>query len=146
MTELKINGNYLRLFIIASSVFTFYLLLLFTILFFLSPIFKKFGFGLADHVGFLVALNTLTSQNNLIVYMLVIYTIYHRLSLLNINVQKLESDQLKSDSEVVTDLKKIAGIIDKICGTLDILKISYSISNFIYVIHFTAFPFSLSTA
>lgn len=134
MSDLHIDLKPQHLFIATVSLFAGYLawfLLNMSAFHYISlPVQHNMHFNIFD--GVLFAINSLSYQNYLVGYMVCIYTIYFRLFHIRKYIE--HSEPIKNNLE--QDLKGVASLVDKICDSLDCLKVCYTINTVIYLSHF----------
>lgn len=138
MQKMKINANHKKAFVIAASLFFFQLLLFLSNSFFGFLILRPVRSKLSPNVtkGTVFGISALLFQNSAVVYMITLYAIYYRLCLANEFLAKLNNDKKISEKDVVKKVKNISAFIDKICDTLELMKICYSIKLIAYALHF----------
>ena len=141
MQELKINVNHKKVLTVTILTFTFYIVLFcLTTTFsyyYTSPIREEISIDNNEIRGIFFILTVLLFQNNAIVYMITLYIIYTRLSLICGFLEKLSTNHETSFEEVVGKLKSIAKFVDRISDTLDLMKVCYTIRISVHVVHFT---------
>lgn len=130
-----------KMFLIATSTYAGYFLLFVNHLFLnlaLTHSIKE-QMRLDSVTVILYCVNSLTYQNYTIGYMLTIYVIYFRLSLVRRFLETLEGKDLK----IKHDLKNVALIVDRICDSLESTKFGYTINTVVYILHFAFFSILL---
>ena len=139
MDELKIKSNYKKNYIITAKLFLLHVFIFhFNTLvgfFVMQPVRDSVKPNVTK--GFVFGTNLVFFQNNAIVYMIVIYAIHDRLSLVQVFLESLKNDCEVTEKEVVRKLRRISVFIDKIGDTLDTMKICYTILIFIAINYFT---------
>lgn len=88
--------------------------------------------------GLVLAFNTFAFTNNAIVYMLILYIIYNRLTLINEYLKKLQKSECQS-RDITKSFKDVATFVDRVCDCLGSLKVCFTIKIVTYLIHFAFF-------
>lgn len=135
MNNLNINLRHQRLFVVTVSMFLGYLFIFLQtmccVFYIAYPIRHTTEMSLAN--AFVFIFNTLTYQNYLVGYMIMIYTIYFSLFLVRKFIEQLSLET--NNANASQGLKDVAIIVDRICDSLDSLKVCYSINTVVYLTH-----------
>lgn len=140
METMKIDTKPVRFFITSALVFVLYNLLA-LINFFLNysiiePIRQNFEISLFK--GSLFFVNTIAFQNYSICFMLIIYSMHTRLTLINKFATKIAENAKGNNEEVLKNLKSSAYFVDTLCDCMESIKFCYTINT---VAYFTQFAF-----
>lgn len=136
MKRLNININHKNNLAITVTIFSLYFIFfLFNVslsYFIITPVRAQIVSNTFN--GSLFAVNVAFFQNNAVAYMVIVYMLYSRLSSIRRYLNALDS---KSHEMILPTLNEISFLVDKICDTLDLMKICYTIKLLGYVLHFT---------
>lgn len=102
----------------------------------INPLRDEFNVNLKS--GFYL-ISSISYQSYLIGFMLVLYTIYFRISLINGFLRKLEDENCINSKDISKNLHKVARIMDQISDTLEATKISYCINTVMVLNQFIFF-------
>lgn len=136
MKLLNIAVQQKRLTITAILVFAFSLILLvFVILlnfYFYTKLPSSYGMSLQRII--LYSINTLSYQNQSVVLMYSLYAFHFKLKRLGDYLEKLDKNQKQWDVEL---LKRLSILIDEFCGGLESVKICFTITFVVNILHYT---------
>lgn len=138
MTLLKISGHYKKLFLIALILNAFYAVLL---VFVLTSIYSlavpmSNGTSLPLFKIALSAINIFTFQKQAIVYMMILFSFYFRLKLLNHLLRECQNGH-STLQDIITNLKGVRYLIDMICDNMESTKTCFTVTAVICILHFS---------
>lgn len=123
-----------------TSIFAFNFLFFFVTITVNFNLLKKFDIHLERDTFITAAflINAVTYQIYTSVYMVTVYAVY--LSLTIVNDFLADAFESKNDSkEVLRKLKIVANLVDKVCDSLEPIKICFTVNLTIYVLHYSLF-------
>jgi 7tm Chemosensory receptor len=92
-------------------------------------------YGLSNVLKIMFTYNSLAYQSYTIIYMIIIYLIYSRLSFITDFLKTMKYDSKKD--HVLKELKVVADLIDEVCDALKSIKFCYTINTVIYTLHYS---------
>lgn len=142
MLQLRLDGGNRKILTLMISMFISYNLLflsnMFTFRILILPIKDEIAASTNDiFKPLMFTLNILFFQGYIVMYMMIIYLTYSRLSLIRRYFETFINDRKSAPKEVVESLMRISVFMDRICDTLDLMKICYTTGLVFYLTHFT---------
>lgn len=145
MSLLRIDQNHQKLLVVTVLLFVGYLGCFFLHIGFMARISREIITVLPVEVsvtrgiltGLILIWNAISYQSYLVGYMVIVYTIYFRLFLIRKFIEKQFLD--KENELSIKNLKSVASLVDRVCDSLDSLKICYSINTVVYLIHISLY-------